>query len=841
MLTFLKRPLYILSNKIRRRQHPGKLPEEKWIADFSKLEKFPFDIKPESSYDAYPAGNLARPPQIESGEKGRPVPNNNSLGFALKKTNHIAWLEGPKRRYEDQIIEARILLDSLGGYAAAGLLFREVDDGTYYLALVSSKGYFRLDAVKNGTPLPLVGWTETPALEERVTGGEGRSDSPLAIHLTIVAFGEALIFFVNDRWIAEINDGSASEGRIGFALAAYETPSRKNTAARVKAAAGTVAENAAHTCRAWLDYLSVDSRRKNIDELYRKWNDSALIPAESRIRLAETFAAMNAAALALAQIARVWEQREAAARSVTATYTEMRTRRELLLAARMARRLERYDEAEEYINACLEQGQDNPEGEKAAAEKTKLLTSAQKYPALKEFVSAQIARRKKDPALHALLGHACWNMKEYAPAAAAWDRAFELDRENGQYAVNAAKACILLNQNNEALSRYLEGGRIFLRQGKNEELGALVPKLLSLGGQSWDAHVLAGKWAYSAADYDRADSELALAETVRRKLRPQPPPDPAVSYLRAQMLIGRGKRREAFRFLTEAVRLAPDYGLFRLKLAETRYLIAGNARTPGLAADLKAVLGLMPDDGWARNFAARVLIARNGSKNKDLAAAEQHLQKAAEILGDIPAVKVNRGTLCYLKGSPAGALKILDADAEDDPEGLLAHCAGNLLFRSGDFEKAAAFYRRALAVAPDNAEYLSGCAACLMQLKRFDKAEELLIQARSKNPSPEILELIKRLNAKKKPVRGRPAASKPEAGTKPKAAPAAAEVTRKPAAPRKNPPKAAEPALKPAAPRKSQPKAAGAALEPAASAKSQPKAGELPRKPGRPRKNPPPA
>ncbi|MDR1251958.1 MAG: tetratricopeptide repeat protein [Treponema sp.] len=724
MFPFLRRSLYVLSNKIFRRHHPDKTSEEKWITDFSKSEKIPFDIKPENSFDAYR--------------------ENGSLCLGLKKTNTIAWVDAPEPRFRNQIIEARLRLDNLGGYAAAGLMFRVVDDGTFYLALVSSKNYFRLDLMKNGSPMPLIGWTEVPVSEIR-PAGEWQD-----IALTIAACGDHLMFFIGGHWIAEIHDASITEGHIGFAMASYETGSEQGE---------SLPASAVRTCRAWMDFLSVDSRNKTVEEFCKKWDDSMAIPAESRFHLAETFAALGASSSALAQITKVWKQREEAGKSVTATYTETRTQKELLLAARMAARLERYDEAEEYLNACLELGRNNPEGEEAVIEKINLLDTLERFSELKGFIQEYINRKEDDPVLYAMLGRACWNLKEYEPAVAAWDRAFELDGENGFYLVNAANACVLLDKQEEALKRCLAGGRIFLRQGNNEELGALIPKLLSLGERDWEARALAGKWAFGVGDFERTESELVLSDKIRRKLRPQTPADPAVSYLRGMILVQKGKRREAFRFFAEAVRLAPDYGLFRFKLAETRYLLSGNARAPGLTADLQAALNLMPDDGWVHNFAAQVLLALEKPKAADLDATERHLQKSAAVLGEIPAVRVNRGTLCYLRGSLAEALRILSAAEEDDPEALTVHCAGKLLFRSGDFAGADAFYRRALAAAPDNFEYLSDRVACLIELKLLGRAEELLTRARDRNPSPEILELINRLAAEKK-VKAAPAVSK---------------------------------------------------------------------------------
>lgn len=762
MFPFLKRSLYILSNKIRRRLKPDKTIEEKWITDFFKVPKIPFDIKPESSYDAYR--------------------ENGPLCISLKKTGSIAWLEAPGRRFRDQIIEAKLRLDSLGGYAAAGLMFRIADGGNYYLALVSSKGYFRLDLMKNGSPLPLIGWTEVP-VSAMQADGEGR-DLTLTINLTAAACGDHLVFLVGGRWTAETYDTALTEGHTGFALASYEAGAKQ---------AGIFA-NTARTCRACLDFLSVDSRNKSVEEFRKKWDDSMAIPAESRFHLAETFAALGAFSSSLAQITKAWNQREEAARSVTATYTETRTRKELLLAARMALRLERYDEAEEYLDACLEQGWDSIEGEEAAGEKMKMLDKLERYSELKDCITNYIGRKKNDPALYALLGRTHWNMKEYEEAAAAWDRAFELDKENGFYAVNAANAYLFLGKNDEALKRCLEGGRIFLRQDNNEELGALAPKLLSLGEQDWEARALVGKWAFGTGDYDRSESELVLGENLRRKLRPQPAADSAVSYLRALLLIRKGKRREGFRFLAEAARLAPDYGLFRFKLAENRYLLTGNAHARGLARDLQAALSLMPGDGWVHNFAAQIRLAADAPRAADLEAAERHLQKAAGILGEIPEVRANRGTLRYLRGDISGALKIFNEGAEDDGEGLTAHCAGKLLFRSGNFEKADAFYRRALASAPDNLVYLSDRVDCLAALKLFDTAEELLVRARNRDSSPVIMELIKRLASKKEaalPKAVRAAGGKPRAASTKKSSAVkddAAPVKRKRGRPPKNPP-----------------------------------------------------
>ena len=625
--------------------------KEQWIADFSKTEKSCFDIKSEFSYNAY----------LENG----------SLTIGLKKKNCMAWLETEDRLYEDQVIEAHFRLESNGGYSAAGIMFRIIEQGTYYLALVSSKGFFRLDAISGGTPRPLIGWTEAPGLNER------------GIHLAIIACRDHLIFTLNGRWIAETHDDSIMGGHLGFALVSYDLdqPAENRKSPNTETSKDESApEQINYCCRAWLDFLSVNSRSRVVEAEYKKWNNSKEITAESRLRLAESFAALDRTGPALDQIIKAWERREEAARSVTATYTEMRTRRELLLAAKIASRLKEYEKAEEYINACLVQGVDNIEGEEALAEKAKILSELEKYDELKMFLPQYIAHSQSvlEPSalasLHGLLGHAHWNLHEYEAAAAAWDRAFELNGENMLYAGRAAEAYERLGKKEEALRRCLETGKTLFRQEKYDELGDLIPRLLSVGENCWEARALAGKWAFALEDFDRAESELEIANELRRKLRPLPAADPAVSYLRGLLLVRRDKPRQAFPLFAEAARLAPDYGMFRFKLAETRYRIGGNAHDPELADDLQAARSLLPNDDQVRSFAAEIELARSKAipdtaesspEPVQVEARESRAEPSDEIAGDKPVAAEDSKTAAIQAAAGESSDRPLAGDAEE--------------------------------------------------------------------------------------------------------------------------------------------------------------------------------
>jgi tetratricopeptide (TPR) repeat protein len=764
MFGFLKRIVYSVTH--RRRESgasPDGIVEEKWEADFAARglssrdrRRVRFDIKSESSHDVW----LER----------------CSLALGLKKTNCIAWVDTPEYRYRDQVIEARLRLDGGGGYAAAGFMFRIIDGGTYYSALISNKGYFRLDAVRNGMPFPLVGWTETPEEEAAVPEVPGPSasaapgnDTAPERHwsVTIIAYGAHLVLLVNGRWAAGINDASISSGTLGFALASYEAAPR-DAGAEKDGGGGPP-----YAARAFLDCLSVETRVSEVEAAWNRWNDNAEIPARSRFRLAETFLAMAEPAPALVQIRKAWEARarsgenaEAAARSAgeaaagpeggaagdakagNAAYPRGRDlQRELLLAGRAAFQLEQYGEAEQYIDACLDADRESGEGREAAVEKAKLLYAARRFAGLRDYLDGILdgaSALRENPVLHTLLGHALWNLQEYERAAEAYDRAFALDGTNGIPAKNAANAYEFTGKKAEALDRLLKSGAAFLRADNYGDLGVLVPKLLVSGQDDWRAHALAGKWAYGIEDWPAAETEFNRAEELRRAMKPRPPLDPAVSYLRGLLLIQKGRRRDALPLLEEAARFAPDYGLFQFRLAENRFLLTGDAKDPRLSMDLGAALALMDGDGWVHNFAAQVYLARD-----DLDAAAEHLERAAALLGDVPAVRVNRGVYHYLRGSLQEALKILEAEKADDPEGTLANCAGNLLVRGGRWEEAEEYYHRALSIAPDNGEFLANRASCLIEMGYYGEADDVLARAYRVAPSPEILDLISYVAAKK--------------------------------------------------------------------------------------------
>ncbi|MDR1308000.1 MAG: tetratricopeptide repeat protein [Treponema sp.] len=771
MFGFLKR-LFGRSPSRDRIADPDDIVEEQWQADFSR-EDIPgrqslvrFFITSENLYRAYLY--------------------ENALRLGVKKTNCIAWTEDMQFRYQDLNMRGRIRLEGGSGYAAAGFIFRMVDELTYYMALVSNRGYFRLDLVRNSTPLALAGWTEAPGLPVL----EEERDDPVEFDLEVITYGSRILLLINGQWAGAWNDTSLPEGRIGFAAASYETRQGSSDGqAEFDAPAGS----RRFAAEASLLSFRLDSRITEVGNRYDTLENTAL--PENRVRLAETFTALGRANAALAQLRKAWEGRETAAAALAAEVataedgvvlaaiqietpeTYIRKPRELFLAAKLALALEQWDEAEEYLEAvaALAGPERTDTGEELLKQarnmKAAFLYSRGRYGDLVQWAhtvaadaegpngeTGEALRLFADPAaLYNLLGHAYFNSGEYQKAAETYDRAGSVDEKNGLAAKNAAASYELLNQNQAALERYLKAGRIFLAGNHYEELGLLIPKFRLLGETNWEARALTGKWSFGVEDWKTAGEELDRAEELRKEAEVSeqsaelPAPDPALYFLQGLLLSRAGRRREALPLFEKAANSAPDYPLFRFRLAENRFMLDRNPDDPRFLSDLEAALKVTREEeeetyGWVHNFAAHVALSRG-----DLDQAKSCMDKASAILGEIPAVRVNRAVALYLTGSPDEALNVLESKQEEDPEGLMANCAGNLLVRARRFEEADGYYRRAVIIAPDNVQYRCNRASCLIELGRYGEADTVLTAGGDISPeaSPDILELIAFVAVKK--------------------------------------------------------------------------------------------
>ena len=701
--------------------NPDSLIEERWIADFSKTKQIRFDIKTDTLYDA----------SIQK------FNSQYCLVLGIKKTNAIVWTDFPGYKYGDLIIQGRLYIDSRGSYAAGGMMFRKLDDKNYYFFIISSKGYFRLDLVRNNMPYALIGWTELPdIMTSELTRDHG-------IDFTIINYGSKIVLLIRGCWVAEINDTAILNGEIAFTAASYEADSNYDNFTSdevpefIKPGSDIsfllspldFNEFNQYSAEVFLESLTIESRFSEVSQAYESWKDDALtfntnISPKARLNLAETFTALGKHSAALIQIQKAWKYPD---------YN--RSQKELLLAGRLAQLSGYLQEAKKYINECIEKNVNAPEAKEAVSEMAKIIYEEEKYSELKDYCKQASKLKPNDPALYNLLGHACFNLKDYPEAAKAYDKAYTIDPDNGIFAKNAANVYDILGKKKKALQKYLAAGKTFLSNDNYNDLGLVVPKLLQLGKNDAEAHGLAGKWAYAVEDWDMAWEEITLARDMEKKK--QLPKDAALTYLEALLFIRDGDRREALYLLEEAVSLRKDYALFYFKLAENRYLLDNDPKDKRLMSNLKAALKIDPDDGWLNNFAAQLSLANN-----DLDAAQEYLEKAHSSLGDHPAIMLNRALLLTQKGSLDEALVLLSRKDIDYEPGMALNCAGNILVEAGRMEEADEYYRRAVLAAPDNIEYLRNRAAYLIEMGYLGEADTVLTKLLNIASSASVLESI---------------------------------------------------------------------------------------------------
>ena len=132
------------------------IKEEIWEADFSKKEKARFIEETGDGYQSLFEENLD---------------GKHSYSLELKRKHLYAWALNPLFRYKDFVLDAEIELpvftdnffpeeNTSAGYCAAGFVFRHISDKAFYSLLISDKGWIRLEAVVNSTPMPILGWTK---------------------------------------------------------------------------------------------------------------------------------------------------------------------------------------------------------------------------------------------------------------------------------------------------------------------------------------------------------------------------------------------------------------------------------------------------------------------------------------------------------------------------------------------------------------------------------------------------------------------------------------------------------------------------------------------------------
>lgn len=316
--------------------------------------------------------------------------------------------------------------------------------------------------------------------------------------------------------------------------------------------------------------------------------------------------------------------------------------------------------------------------------------------------------------------------KNYELALEFYEEALKLRPEFPEAEYQKAAALVALNRTAEAEAAYRRAmelradwslppaalGLMLARAGgRDREAEELLRRSLGLDAKSWTALVALAELR------GRAGDTPAAAEFWRRATEVKDD-DVSLWLSRAGAEQASKDYAAATRSLGRALALEPNNHAVRLRLAEL-YVEAGEQARA--AEELRALEAASQTDAQL----ALALAHAYGRAGR--------AEDARRVYDSLPAAA---------KESEAGRklLAALDARCEDTPEGRASlekfierdpqnakalACLGTLL-RTADPGRSLDLFKRALSAEPGNADYATGYAAALLQLRRFDEAAGLL-------------------------------------------------------------------------------------------------------------------
>jgi len=128
-----------------------------------------------------------------------------------KATTVLYWneAEGPFGDAQIDIdVKHEVGTDNL---SAGGLVFRLSDVDNLFVFQVSAAGTFRIGKWIANAWTTLVDWTASDAIHPGVAEN----------HLTVVADGPSLTFFINSQQVADLSDASLTSGFVGVCVKAF--------------------------------------------------------------------------------------------------------------------------------------------------------------------------------------------------------------------------------------------------------------------------------------------------------------------------------------------------------------------------------------------------------------------------------------------------------------------------------------------------------------------------------------------------------------------------------------------------------------------------------------------
>jgi len=626
---------------------------ERWRTNFGMLKQKRFQDEEGQGYAAYR--------------------KNKAYWIELSRKNVFAWVIDNYFKYSDFVITSEIMFDEHNGHSAVGFVFRYIDNENFYTFLIAKNGTFRFDVLFNGNPTHLIEWTSSPFIQR------DRNE------LMIVARGSHFSFYVDNEWIAELQDDTLNMGKFGFAAQNYN----QNAKALFK-----------------INNLDIDARSLEVEKAYYRWNNYVPVDAEQRITYAKTLYAMENYQASAVQLKKVFNHR-----SPTAD--------EYFLFAECLLNLELYPDALEQIEQCLTI---NPQHNQARLEKANLLYMLNRFIEARDYIKIIISDYSANAVLFNILGNCENSLGNFHNAYANYKKAYELDPDIPLFYMNAARSAEKVKRKKEALELYIKAARLFFTDENYQDLSIIVPRIVALDAGNKEVISIQAKMLYH-------EGKIAEARSLFVSLIEGGYQDSTIYFLLSLILIDEEDRERAYSYLKKATELEPEFPLYWFRLAETEYLLDEDPRQA-----LKKAYELDQSDVWINNLYGLYY----SEKNKLIQAAE-HLNKAYAGAPREIDIVINLSDVLFREGKIKKAYEIVDKTLHDTGENakLINHKA-NLLAKEGRHEQAALRYEKALAMEPQNNIYMENCAAACIESDQITRANELLIKLVDSAPSSSV-------------------------------------------------------------------------------------------------------
>ena len=504
----------------RRNHARNRLIEERWSTRFRRFGDHRFEIETSTDYSV----------SVET----------RALRLAIYRPQVFAWTDNPNDIFSDFVLSAEIRFNGESP-CAAGFLFRKSDDHTFYYILVSREGKFRFDSVVNGSPIPLVAWTECPVRLEAES-----------FRIRVVARGDSFTFYQNEEWIGEVVDNSILSGRIAFG-----------------------AQNFGDSCAVSLTSITVESRPFEVEAAYYRSNSYLPVDPNRRLILARTFFRMGQFAESGVQVRRAGNDREL-------------TSEEHFLLGSAHLNMGEYEAALESVETAIELDHSN---DAAIAEKANLLYLTDRLGDFEAYFIRHEASFELHPGMLNLRGNCAFALSNWQLALDSYDRAISLQDDVALFYLNSGRCKEQMNDPEGAVEAYTNAARLFFDDEAYDEIDRIVARLETIAPDSLPRVEIAARLAF-------AEGRLSEANRLLTEATERGTADSSIYFLIGIIEARSHNRGDANESFARAIALEPDYPLYHFRYAENRYLAGLDAEDA-----IERAIELAPTDGWTLNLA----------------------------------------------------------------------------------------------------------------------------------------------------------------------------------------------------------------------------------------------